>query len=978
MNRPPRRLLAALFALPTTLAVLAAALAAAPAAAQGFGKNKIQYRDFDWKIYHSPHFDVYYYPEEEALLEKVVSFAESAYDQISRDFDFQIKKPVPLIFYATHSAFEQNNIILNFIPEGTGAFASPVRNRMVMPVDIPDPELLQLISHELTHVFQYEILYQGKLGRAATARPPQWLMEGMASFIAQDESARDRMYLRDAVVNDAIPPVSRVEGGGFFAYRLGHAVFDFMKERWGMEGFRDFVYEYRNSLGPKGIERALDRAFRLEPSDFDVEFRRWLRKKYLPELVRTGEPSDFGRPFNAYGEPAKGNQISGVASPSGDLVAAFSTLRNDIDLVLFDTRKREVVRNLTRGFSNEYQYLVAQEFTMGRKMGRDIAFSPDGNTIALFAKRERGRSLALVNVLTGKLERMVDMEIEQQLAPAFSPDGGKVAFSGNQAGRFDIFELDLASGAVRNLTNDEAYDGAPVYAPDGTSLVISSIAGGYTHLYRLDLADLGKRYQLTSGEFNDTDSAFSTDGASVYFTSDRSGAQNIHSLNLTTGELQQFTNAVTGCFMPTVMAQASGPDRILFSGFWKGDFDLYVIEDPEPVAGAEAASVQLAPEPTEALPRFEPDITVTIDDANKEEYGGFKLFVEDVGAQVGVNSDQTFVSDTYISFTDYLGDRRLIAQFSSIETFSNFDIAYYNLANRWQWGVRLFDNRTYYVGQDFTTGQLRRGRAAYTQTGAVASLSYPFNFYHRFEFGGGYILREVDFQSFAIDPQSGNFIPVVLPRKDNYPVVEAALVGDSTVFGPYGAVSGRRWRLDTSFAPDLDKDEPTLGGDEPGGTLTSAVSLDFRQYVPISQRSNLALRVFGGASDGNAPQPFYFGGLNTLRGFDFRDFVGNRAAFANVEYRFPLFDALRGPVFNIQGIRGRLFLDVGAAWFTYGEDFKFYDSESKLLQDGRAAYGYGLTINLFGLDLNWDFAKQWKFEGAKDGYQTSFWIGTQF
>ena len=83
-------------------------------------------------------------------------------------------------------------------------------------------------------------------------------------------------------------------------------------------------------------------------------------------------------------------------------------------------------------------------------------------------------------------------------------------------------------------------------------------------------------------------------------------------------------------------------------------------------------------------------------------------------------------------------------------------------------------------------------------------------------------------------------------------------------------------------------------------------------------------------------------------------------------------------MFNIQGIRGRLFLDVGAAWFTYGEDFKFYDSETKLLQDGRAAYGYGLTINLFGLDLNWDFAKQWKFEGAKDGYQTSFWIGTQF
>ena len=90
--------------------------AAAPGAAQygqGFGKNKIQYREFDWQIYHSPHFDVYYYADEAPLLEKVVSFAESAYDRLAREFDHQIAKPIPLIFYATHSAFEQNNIILN-------------------------------------------------------------------------------------------------------------------------------------------------------------------------------------------------------------------------------------------------------------------------------------------------------------------------------------------------------------------------------------------------------------------------------------------------------------------------------------------------------------------------------------------------------------------------------------------------------------------------------------------------------------------------------------------------------------------------------------------------------------------------------------------------------------------------------------------------------------------------------------------------
>ena len=56
------------------------------------------------------------------------------------------------------------------------------------------------------------------------------------------------------------------------------------------------LYEVRNTLGSR-VDRAVKRAFKLEPEDFDVEFRRWLRKKYLPKLVQTGEPSDFGRIF---------------------------------------------------------------------------------------------------------------------------------------------------------------------------------------------------------------------------------------------------------------------------------------------------------------------------------------------------------------------------------------------------------------------------------------------------------------------------------------------------------------------------------------------------------------------------------------------------------------------------------------------------------------------------------------------------------
>jgi len=73
-----------------------------------------------------------------------------------------------------------------------------------------------------------------------------------------------------------------------------------------------------------------------------------------------------------------------------------------------------------------------------------------------------------------------------------------------------------------------------------------------------------------------------------------------------------------------------------------------------------------------------------------------------------------------------------------------------------------------------------------------------------------------------------------------------------------------------------------------------------------------------------------------------------------------------------------LFLDVGGAWYSDVQSFQFWDGEENKLADGVSSYGWGFSLNLFGLMMNWDFVRQWDFSETLTGWETSFWIGRRF
>ena len=222
------RLLRLVFA----LVALATALAPGSVVAQSrfipyYGKNQIRYTNFDWHIYTTEHFEIYYYPEEEQHLERLAGYAESAYQHISSELKHDLAFRIPLILFKTSSEFQQENVIPGAATEGVGAFAEPTRQRMVMPLDSPPDLLYRLVVHELTHIFEFDIIPTSLIRR----NQPLWINEGLSDYMTGIWVPLDLMTVRDAAVADIIPKMSKLEGYGGFSnprliYNLGHATFE--------------------------------------------------------------------------------------------------------------------------------------------------------------------------------------------------------------------------------------------------------------------------------------------------------------------------------------------------------------------------------------------------------------------------------------------------------------------------------------------------------------------------------------------------------------------------------------------------------------------------------------------------------------------------------------------------------------------------------------------------------------------------------
>jgi hypothetical protein len=906
-------------------------LPAAALAYSTFGQNKVAYRDLDWQVLATEHFDVHFYPEERELGEIAGELAEGYYDELALTFGCTVPWRVPVFVYADRTSFRQTRIYAGFLPESVGGFTEYMKGRVALPNGGDLADFAHTLHHELVHVFVYALLRSSVAGRgvASYARPSLWFEEGLAEYLSQGVNTEMEIYVRDLVLEEKVVPLTELEyyGAVYLLYKEGQSAVAYIAETYGEDALFDLV---RRSYTGEHFSVVLRDALGVDLEDLDRDWRNWLKRRYYPEVSdrvyldeagerRTGMEETALAP--AYAEKDGRPGFVYLSDYLGYQGLFWAPLEGDVDYTSLLVAERDP------GYESLLMFATS------------LDADPAGR-VAFVAGRQGCDELCVYDLKRGAVTARYTVGDTVALSDP-SWNGGRVVLVGLDAsGASDLYTVNAANGAVERLTRDLAYESAPVFTPDGEAVVFASNSGGGflsgdRNLYRLE-PDTGEVTRLTEGPWRDSGPFFDPDGR-LCFTSDRDGAADLYRLE-EDGSVTRLTRLFTGAWN----ASATPDGRVLCEGLQGHNFGVYLLDGLEELPAVVVPSAA----PEEELPSL----------ATREEIGEVHPYkteftLDVVRSEVAYDPEFGTGFGTALGLTDLTGDQQIVFQLYSVgEGFDNFfdylNVAatYVNQSRRLGWGVGAFHYVDDYT--DYTTLIPYYER----RYGVVGLASYPFSRYVRLE--ASVVVRGSELYDYIADTWTNR------PLASGY----LGFVFDNTLWDLIGPVDGARVNLSAGQTFDLDS----------GSAAYNSFWGDLRYYLRTTRRTTLAARVIGEVSGGPDARRTYFGGSLSMRGYPFGYFNGTRLVMGNLEWRFPLLDylALGLPAGTIAftHVEGALFFDAGTAWDA-GEEFPGLEGD----------FGIGLRLGLGPfVALRFDFAWLTDFYEVQREAEFGFYIGWNY
>ncbi len=169
-------------------------------------------------------------------------------------------------------------------------------------------------------------------------------------------------------------------------------------------------------------------------------------------------------------------------------VAAGNRKDQELDIILMSTKDGKVIDNLTSGFNKDkgFEYIRDAGRVPQQRGAVDVVGVRQAIASPTSPAPRSHKTLHPAERRHRKIEQRIELKtVDLPESPDISPDGKEVAFSALSGALGDIFIVNVETGELRNVTNDQFGDYAPTWAPDGKSLIYLARVSGNDKLFRL-------------------------------------------------------------------------------------------------------------------------------------------------------------------------------------------------------------------------------------------------------------------------------------------------------------------------------------------------------------------------------------------------------------------------------------------------------------------------------------------------------------
>jgi hypothetical protein len=428
-----------------------------------FGKNRVQYKDFNWRYYSSDNFDVYFYDGGQGNALIAAKFLEKEFERITDIIGYAPYSKTKIFLYNSNKDLLQSNVGVGGAQYTVGGQTDFVKSQVEIayPGNMYDfeRELVRKISEMLINDMMFGGSLTDMFQSAYLLSLPSWFIQGAARYIADGWSIEMDDFMREQFAGDR-RDIKLNKLTGDEAALAGQSVWNFIAVRYGKSSISNILN--------------LTRIIRNEESSIvntlGIPYRIFLRqwRSYYNGMAAQVSTN--------YVYPEKDKRIREsnrrdydykevVFSPDGNHMAYSENLKG---------RYHVIIKNLKSGKSRTVH--KAGYKVINQPIDTDVPLLSWNNNQTLgIMGYEKGKSYLWLYNLNSKSTRRITLRRFNQVKSLDFNDNGRLAVvSADLNGQNDLFLYNPNRNTFSRITNDIYDDLSARFIPGTEKIVFSS------------------------------------------------------------------------------------------------------------------------------------------------------------------------------------------------------------------------------------------------------------------------------------------------------------------------------------------------------------------------------------------------------------------------------------------------------------------------------------------------------------------------